>query len=314
VVAFFGSEGLYAYDLEGTLLWEKDLGRLHSGFYVVPQAQWGFGSSPVIHAGLVLVQCDVQEGSFIAAFGAADGREVWRTRRDEVPTWSTPAIYLCDTNEDRSAQVIANGYRHIGGYDLHTGKALWRLRGGGDIPVPTPVVWEDLVFITNAHGSLAPIYAVRAAGAQGEIELGDGDWSHTHLAWSEKRGGNYMQTPIVYRDWLYLCKDNGVVSCYEPRTGKLVFRERLGTGKSGFTASPVAADGKLYFTSEDGDVYVLAAGVDKLEVRATNKLGEVAMATPAISRGELFFRTRRHVVCIVEPAKESAEAAEPRRD
>ncbi|MCZ6599069.1 MAG: PQQ-binding-like beta-propeller repeat protein, partial [Planctomycetota bacterium] len=156
VVAFFGSEGLYCYDAEGKQLWKKDLGPLDSGYYLMPKAQWGFASSPVIHEDLVLVQCDVNGDSFVAALKLADGTELWRTPRDDVPTWGSPTV---DVREGRS-QVIVNGFKHIGGYDLRTGAELWKLEGGGDIPVPTPIVAHDLVFITNAHGTMAPIYAI----------------------------------------------------------------------------------------------------------------------------------------------------------
>lgn len=288
IVAFFGSEGLYCYDMEGNLLWEKNLGVLDAGYYRDLDAQWGFGSSPVIHDGLVIVQCDIQKESFIAALSVADGSEVWRTDRDEVPTWGTPTIDV--TNGRR--QIIVNGWRHIGGYDLRTGAELWRMEGGGDIPVPTPIVAHDLIFITNAHGRTAPILAIDVDAA-GTIESFDDE----RIAWSHSRRGNYMQTPIVVGEHLYLCHDAGVVTCYEARSGEMVYRKRLGGGGSGFTASPVAADGLIYFTSEDGEVYVVKAG-EEFEILAVNQMGETCMASPAISQGTLFFRTRNHVVAI----------------
>ena len=140
VVAFFASEGLYCYDPDGVLLWSKDLGVLDAGFYMVPDAQWGSSSSPVIHEGKVILQCDVQESSFLAAFDVETGDELWRTARDEVPTWGTPTVHV----SERRSQIICNGYKHIGGYDLETGEELWKLAGGGDIPVPTPVVVDGV--------------------------------------------------------------------------------------------------------------------------------------------------------------------------
>jgi len=259
---------------------------------MVPPAQWGFGSSPVIHDGLVIVQADVQKDSFVAAFDVKTGREIWRVSRDDVPTWSTPTVYP----GPGPAQVIVNGLRHIGGYDLKTGKELWKLRGGGDIPVPTPVVEHGLIFITNAHGSQSPVYAIRTT-ATGDITLRDGEDSSEHVAWSYRRGGNYMQTPIVVGEHLFLCRDNGVVTCFEAKTGKRLAETKLGDGRMGFTASPVAAGDKLYFTSEEGKVYVVAAN-PKLEIVATNTLGDLSMATPAISDGTLFFRTSGHVIAV----------------
>jgi outer membrane protein assembly factor BamB len=292
VVAFFGSEGLYCYDTEGNLVWKKDLGPLDAAFYVAPDAQWGFASSPVIHDGVVYVQCDVLNDPFLAAFDLDSGKELWRTARDDVPTWSTPTIHRAGAR----TLLLVNGWKHIGGYDARTGKEIWRLEGGGDIPVPTPVVAHDLVFITNAHGGVSPIFAVRL-DARGDVALEAGQSSNQYVAWSNMRGGAYMQTPLVYGDYLYSCRLNGVLSCYRARTGERLYQERLGRGGTGFTASPVAGDGKIYFTSEEGDVYVVRAG-PSFELLAKNALGEVTMATPAISEGALYFRTRTHLVAV----------------
>lgn len=299
VVAFFGSEGLYCYDKKGRLRWKKDLGILDAGPYNAPDLQWGFASSPVLHKGRVFVQCDTQGDSFVAGFDVRDGREVWRTARDEVSTWSTPTVYQKGSN----IQLILNGYKHLGGYDLQTGEALWRLSGGGDVPVPTPVAGRGLIFVTNAHGGSAPLYAIRPS-ARGDISL-DGATSNEFIAWSVRRNGAYMQTPLVYDDYLYSCSDRGVLKCYEAGTGSLQYKERLGTGGSGFSASPVAANGKLYFVSEDGDAYVIRAG-PTFEVLASNAMGEICMATPAISEGVLYFRTRGHLVAVAETRQSQA--------
>ena len=290
VVAFFGSEGLYCYDLDGRLVWKKDLGRFDSGPFNAADLQWGFASSPVIHERYLLVQCDARNQAFLAAFDVQTGEELWRTVRDDVPTWSTPTIVTGPTT-----QVAVNGYRHIGGYALDTGKELWKLRGGGDVPVPTPVAAHDLIFITNAHGGDSPVYAIRPQ-AEGDITPGDAASGSPFLAWSHPKIGNYMQTPLVYGDELYCCRDSGILACYDARTGSKVYKQRLAAGV-GFTASPVGADGKVYFTSETGDVYVIQAGRE-FRLLATNPLHEICMATPAVSEGVLFFRTRGHVVAI----------------
>ena len=293
LVAMFGSEGLYAYDLEtGRELWTIDLGVLESGFFRAPTALWGFAASPVIHDGLVVIQADVLNGSFLAAFDVSTGDEIWRTARDDVPTWSTPTVHEVDGR----AQIVVNGYRHIGGYDLATGLELWRMTGGGDIPTPTPVVADGLIFITNSHGQESPIFAI-SEGASGDITPATGALSNDHLVWSRRRDGAYMQTPIVYGDLLYNCRTNGVLSVYETRTGQRLYQQRIDGGGSGFTASPIAADGKVYFSSEDGSVYVLKAGPE-LEVLSENPMGETLMATPALSEGVLYIRTRGHLVAI----------------
>ena len=293
LVVLFGSEGLFCYDLEGDLLWRKNLGVLHSGSFRNPSAQWGFGSSPVLHDGKVIVQANVLEGSFLAVFDADDGREIWRRERTDHPGWSTPTVHATAGG----AQILVNGYKHLGAYNFSNGAELWRMRGGGDLPVPTPVVAHDLAFITNGHGA-SPVYAVRLT-ARGDVSLADGATSNQHVAWSVDRDGAYMQTPVVVGDLLYVCRDNGVLSCFDAPSGKLHYRERLASGM-GFTASPVAAGGHVYFTSETGKVHVVRAGA-KLDVVAVNPLGETAMATPAISGDVLYFRTRSHVIAIAEP-------------
>src|SRR5688572_27586920 len=291
VVAFYGSEGLYCYDHEGNLRWRVDLGVLDSSAPGAADVQWGFASSPVLHDGRVIVQCDVQKGSFLAAFSLADGKELWRTPREESSTWCTPTVL--ESAGDRGAQVLVNGYKHIGAYDLAAGKEIWKLVGGGDVPVPAPVVAHELVFLTSAHGQFHPLRAVPVA-ARGTLAV-------TDLAWNQPSAGIYMQTPLVYGEEIYACNDGGVVGCFDARTGDPVYRERLGDGTSGFSSSAVAAEGKLYFTSEEGRVHVIAAGPD-FEVLGTNELGETCLATPALSEGVLFFRTRGHLLAIGERA------------
>jgi outer membrane protein assembly factor BamB len=293
IVAIFGSEGLFCFDASGKLRWRKDLGLLDAGWLTGASAvQWGFASSPIIHNRLVIVQCDVLSEQYVAAFRVEDGREVWRTRRNEVGTWSTPAI---ETGEGRR-QVILNGYKQTAGYALDTGKERWHLNGGGDIPVPTPIVAQGLIFLTSAHGKYRPMRALRP-DAMGDITPESIDQTNAAIVWTHPRQGSYMQTPIVVGDLLYGCHDTGVLTCFDARTGRVRYSERLAAGSQGFSASPVSDGRSLYFTGEMGDVYVVPAG-PKFSVVATNKLNETCMATPAISHGTLFFRTREHVVAI----------------
>jgi len=291
VVAFFGSEGLYCYDMNGKLIWKKDFGILDSGFFLVPNAQWGFASSPIIHDGVVVVQCDVQKNSFLAALDLKTGEELWRTSREEVPTWGTPTIH----SKGNQTQIIVNGFKHIGGYDFKTGKELWKMSGGGDIPVPTPVVAHDLIFINNAHGRMSPIYAIKT-DAKGDISLSENDTSNADVVWSISRGGAYMQTPLIYGDYLYNLRGNGSLTCYRAKTGELIYKEKVGDMAS-FSASGVAADGKLYFPSEQGDIYVVKAGPD-FDLLSANPMNDICMATPAISEGVLFFRTHHYLIAV----------------
>jgi outer membrane protein assembly factor BamB len=296
LIAFFGSEGLYAYDLKGKLLWKKDLGVLDAGWFTDPTAQWETGSSPILHDNVVVVQADVQKGSFIAAFDAKDGRELWRTPRGDVPTWGTPTVH----EVKGQTQLIVNGWQHVGAYDFKTGKEIWKLRGGGDIPVPTPVVHDGLIYITSAHGPMAPIYVIRET-ATGDISLAAGATTNEGVAWAKLRGGGYMCTPLVYGGLVYIIGYNGVLTVYDAKTGDQKFQERLAGGKSAFTSSPIAADGKVYAASEDGHVYVLKAG-PTFEVLAENDMQESVLATPAISEGTLLYRTQGHVMAIA-PAR-----------
>jgi len=290
LAALFGSEGLHVFDLAGKKLWSKNFGVLDSGFFSEPEAQWGFASSPVIHDGMVIVQADVQKGSFLAAFDVRTGKEIWRVARNDVPTWGTPAIV--DANGRK--QIVVNGWKHTGGYDLTTGKELWRLTGGGDIPTPTPIAGHGLVFITSAHGDESPVHAIRTT-ATGDISLKRDETSNAHVAWSVPRAGSYMATPLLHGDYLYVVRWNGILGVYEARTGARVYQQRLGSGATAFTASPVASGAQLYFATEDGEIYVVKAG-PAFELVATNKLDAPMLATPAISDGRMFIRTKDEIL------------------
>jgi outer membrane protein assembly factor BamB len=294
LIAFFGSEGLYAYDLTGKQLWRKDLGVLDAGFYMVPEAQWETGSSPIIHDGIVVVQADVQKGSFLAAFDAKTGKELWRNSRTDVPTWGTPTVHTVGG----VTQLIVNGMRQAGAYDLKTGKEIWKLSGGGDIPVPTPVASDGFVYITNAHGSASPVYAIRET-ASGDISLSGGASSNDGVAWSYPRDGGYMCTPLVYRGLVYIVRYNGILNVYDAKTGEKKFMERLSGGTAAFTASPVASDGKIYLANEDGQMFVIKAS-PTYELLAMNEMGSSVLATPAISQGRLYVRTQQQILAIGE--------------
>jgi outer membrane protein assembly factor BamB len=291
VIVSFGSEGLYAYDLSGKLLWTRDLGVLNAGWFYDPDYEWGVGSSPIIWKNLVIVQCDVQKDSFIAAFDVATGKPVWRTAREEIPSWATPTIF---ENSGRT-ELVTQATHFTRGYDPGTGKELWRMSGNSEITIPTPIVGPGVVVVTNGY-NIQPIYAVKP-GASGDISLTKDQMQSDFVAWSAKRGGPYIPTPVIYRDQLYVCQNNGVLAAYDVRTGQRLYQERLGGTGGSFSASPVAADGKIYLTSEDGDVFVVKAG-PTYELLATNSMGEIVMATPAISDGILIIRGLRDVFAI----------------
>jgi outer membrane protein assembly factor BamB len=291
VIVSFGSQGLYAYDFDGKLLWKRDMGLLNAGWFYDPDYEWGFGSSPIIWKNQVIVQCDIQKSSFIAAFDVATGRPVWRTEREEIPSWSTPAIFEANGR----AELVTQATRFTRGYDPSNGKELWRLSGNSEIAIPTPIVGPGVVIVSNGYTPVQPIYAIKP-GAAGDITLKAGQTQNDFIAWSTNRGGPYIPTPLIYGDHLFVLAINGILTAYDVRTGQRVYQERVGMGGS-FSASPVAADGKIYLTSEDGDIFVVKAG-SKYELLATNAVGEVVMATPAISDGIVFVRGLRNVFAI----------------
>lgn len=291
VVAFFGSEGLYCYDMNGSLQWQKDFGVLKSVFFTMPGAEWEFASSPIIHQGVVIIQCDVLENSFVAAYEVKTGREIWRTARDEYPGWCTPNIY--DNNGETI--VAVNGYKHRGAYDFKTGREIWKMSGGGDIQIPTPVIGKDLVYFNSAHGPSSPIIAVRK-NAAGDITLKDGETSNAGVQWSIPRGGSYMQSLLLYHNRLYNTNWNGVINCLDPLTGQEIYQAKLGRSKS-FIASPVASDGKIYFVDEEGTIYVLKDG-DEFKLLAEIPMNDICMVAPAITDGMIFFRTQHHLIAV----------------
>ena len=292
VLVFFGSQGLYCYDMDGELLWTRDLGYLDAGAFDIPEIQWGFGSSPIIHEDKVVVLCDVNNQSFIAVLDIANGNDVWRTLRDEQPTWGTPTIY----KTDNQTQIIVNGYKHMGSYDFDTGKEVWWMRGGGDIPVPTPIIAHGLIFITNSHGRMRPIYAIKLE-ARGDITLAPGETSNEYVAWFYPRRGAYQPTPIVVGDQLYVGDNSGMLTAYEATSGKELFREKIGGDLSSYSASPVSADGRIYFTDEYGNIHIVKTGLT-YEHLAVNAMEEICMASPAISGKTIFIRTRRDLYAI----------------
>ncbi len=282
VVALFGSEGLAAYDMKGKLLWKQDLGVLNPGLWDDKESSWGHSSSPIIYRDLVIVQADGHKQSFIAAFNLKDGKQAWRVERNEITSWTTPTIYQ---GKDRT-ELIANGGRYIRGYDPLTGKELWRFSDNDtQVKMQAPLIAHDLIYITGGYPPGRAMYAFRP-GAAGDISLKSGEEKNTFLAWTSSKGSPYTPTPIIYGDVLYVIADNGVLSTYDAKTGALIYQQRL---PSTFSASPVAADGRLYLASEDGDVFVVKAG-RQYELLSRNTMGQPLMATPALSQGMLIVR------------------------
>ncbi len=297
LIVFLGSEGVYSYDLDGKLLWKKDLGTFDVG-PIGYDLQWGTASSPVLFEDKLVLQCDQKQGSFLVVLSAKTGDELWRTSREGTSSqsWATPAVVR---TPDRT-QIVCNGWPYIASYDFNTGKELWRLKTGGDIPVPTPVFSNGLIYVTNAHSGPTPLYAIRP-DASGDITPEGTSTTSRGLAWFEPHNGAYMQTPLILGDLLYSCSDRGVLKVFDAKTGEIRYTQRLGSGMTGFSASPIGVDSKVLFTSEEGEVYVIKAG-PQYELLSKNLLGEIAMASPAVSEDVLYYRTRGHVIAIASPA------------
>jgi outer membrane protein assembly factor BamB len=292
VVAWFGSHGVYAYDVKGRFLWKVDLGRLDLGAYDIPTYEWGPASSPIIWNNLVILQCDTQTDSFLLALDAATGKTVWKTDRQEIPSWGTPTVATTSTGP----VLVTNASNYIRGYDPTSGKELWRLGGSSKITAPTPVFADDVFVVVSGRGPERPIFVVRPNG-RGDLTLADGKTSSDSVVWSRTGRGSYMPTPLVYNGTLYVLANNGVLDAYDLKTGTEIYRQRLPLVGSGFSASPVAADGKIYLSNEDGEILVIAAG-EKFTHISTNSIGELLMATPAMSEGVMYVRSSSSLFAI----------------
>jgi hypothetical protein len=293
VVAFFGSQGLYAFDMSGAPIWSKDLGVLNAGAYDVPSYEWGTASSPIIYKSMVIVQCDTQNESFVLAADAATGKTVWKTVRQELPSWGTPTIY---ESPGGGAELVTNASNFVRGYDPDTGRERWRLSRSSKITAPTPIVSKDLVIVASGRAPERPIFAIRPGG-EGDITPAAGQTSGGNVRWSKTGRGSYMPTPLIYGGILYVLGNAGLFDAYDLETGEEIYRQRIEHGGSGFSASPVAADGKIYLSSEDGDIFVVRSG-RTFELLAKNPMGEPLMATPALVGRTMFVRGQKHLFAI----------------
>ena len=305
VVAVFNSEGIFCWSVDGELLWTKNLGRLDPGYWGRPDRPWGHASSPILFEDLVIVQADDFEDSFLAAFRLADGEEAWRVERDELAVWATPTLF----ESGGRTSLVAQGGNFIRGYDPRTGNELWRLADHAEVKVPTPFVADGMIIATGGAPAGRPIYALDLAAIAGEPPAGADARSAT--SWTIGSGGPYTSTPLAYDSVLYVTRDTGILGAYDLQTGERLYRQRLG---SGFSASPVAADNKVYLCSEDGQVFVVEPG-GEFALLATNEMNESCFATPAISGDMLFIRTRTRLYALAEsPGTAETAAGEPLGD
>ena len=278
VYAFFGTEGLFAYDMNGKLAWKVDLGKLGTG-------GMGTGTSLVVHRNVVIVQADEEDGknSFIVGLDSKTGKEVWKTARKVQASWTTPL--LVDTG--KRTELITVGNEMVVAYDPATGKELWRSSGVDSNAIPSPVASREMVYV-SAGSPRKTAFAIRL-GASGDVT--------NNIVWKYSKGTAYVPSPIYYDGYLYLTTDRGILTCIDALTGEVKYEGGRPPVPATFTASPVAFDGKILMTSEDGDTFVVKAG-PKHEVLRTNNIGEPVYASPAIADGRIFIRGEKHLFAI----------------
>ena len=281
VYAFFGTEGLYAYDFKGNLAWKAQIGNIAT-------LGMGAATSPILFDNLVIVQADEDNGeaSFIVALDKKTGKEVWKASRKGVQvSWSTPLLVKTASR----TELIASGTEFVIAYDPATGKELWRHKGVESNAIPSPVANNEMVYLVAG-------FPAKIAMA---IRLGqNGDLTGTqNVPWKYEKGTAYVPSPILYGDYLYLTTDRGILTALDAKTGEVKYEGGRIPIPATFTASPVAFEGKILMTSEDGDTFIIKAG-PKHEIIGTNSVGEAVYASPAIADGRIFIRGEKNLYCI----------------
>jgi outer membrane protein assembly factor BamB len=279
--AFFGSRGVYAYDLDGKLLWKKtDFPKMKM------RNQFGEGSAAVLHGSVLLLNFDQEENSFLLALDKSTGKQIWKVDRDEISAWSPPFV----AEHDGEKQVIISATNKVRSYDLATGKLIWECAGLGSNVIPAPVIHNGTVIVMSGHRN--PNLLAIKLGKTGDLTGTDA------VAWTNQRGNSYTPSPVLHDGKLYMLTDNGMLSCLNASDGKPHYLQQRLPKPYNFKASPVAVNGKLYLSSEDGDVIVVKMG-EKFEVLATNThADEMFIASPAVADGSLYLRGRNTLYCV----------------
>jgi len=283
VYVWFDSQGLYKYDFDGNLVWSASLGEIAT-------LGVGYGGSPILFEDLLLVLCDQDEGehSFLAAVSTSDGKIAWKLARKNQITWTTPV--LVEVNGRK--QLIVPSTEDVVAYDPRTGKELWRSEGLDGNVVHTPVVGHGMVFVSTGYPNKKTM-AVRLDPAPGEARV----------AWKYEKGTGYIPSPILYGDYLYLLTGAGLLTCLDARTGEPKYEGKRFPAPSQFVASPVAFDGKVLVSSQDGDTYVVKAGPEH-QVLGTNPLGEQMFASLALVGDSVYIRGEKHLYRIRDGSKQ----------
>jgi len=280
VYAFFGSRGLYAYDMNGTLAWKKDF-----GVQMRMDLAFGEGTPLTLHDGRLLLHFDHLDTGFFVMLDPATGREIWRTKRTERYNWAAPYV----ATHGGRRQIIVSG-ETVRGYDFETGQLIWEAAGLGENSIPQPVQHNDLVFAMSGH-TIKMLMAIRL-GRNGTLT------GTESIVWSTARGASYTPSPLLHDGRLYVVADNGMISCFDAATGKPYYQQARLPKPASFKASPVGAAGKFYLATEEGDVIVVRMG-DRLDVLATNSFDNQSfIASPVIVDGTIYLRSRTHLFAI----------------
>ena len=285
VYAYFESFGLYAYDMDGTLLWEKDLGDKRM------RNQFGEGSTPALHGNTLVIVWDHLNGqSFVAALDTRDGRELWRVAREEIDTWATPLILEVNGR----AQAIVPAMNRIRAYDLEDGSLVWNGDGLTMNAIPSPVFFDGIVFLMSGFQG-NDLRAVRISEAKGDID------GTSAVVWSYDRDTPYVPSPIIADGILYFLKTNsGILSAFDARTGQPLYQNQRLDGVPNVFASPVAARGRIYVTGREGTTLVIRAG-PTFEVLEKNTLDDGFDASPALVDNEIYLRGHKYLYAIAQP-------------
>ncbi|HEV3142395.1 MAG TPA: PQQ-binding-like beta-propeller repeat protein [Gemmataceae bacterium] len=314
IYAYFGMTGVFCYDLAGKFVWKAELGSY-------PMAMGnGTGSSPALDGGRLFIQCDNEQKSFLVALDAKTGKELWRTSRTERTGWSTPLVWK---NKSRT-EIVCVGSPSVRSYDPATGKQLWEMSGVNGQIKASPVATEEMLYVGSGGGpggmgmggggfgrpgggrpggdgggfggGARPFFAIRPGGS-GNITLKDGEKSNDYVFWKLPQAGPATPSPLIYDGYLFILEDRGgMVSCYDPKTGKQLYKERI-SGARGFTSSPWACDGKVFCLDDSGTTHVLKAGPE-FKVLGKNKIDEMCWSSPAVTGDSLILRTVENVYCI----------------
>jgi outer membrane protein assembly factor BamB len=291
VYAYFGGVGLFAFDMSGKQVWSKPMEPFKT------RSDWGSAASPIVYKGRVLVVNDNDEHSFMDAYDARTGRELWRVAREEGSNWSTPFVW---ENTVRT-EIVTSGSRKLRSYDLD-GKLLWEMSGLSSLHIPTPFAAHGLLFVNSGFrvDPNKPVFAIRP-GATGDISLQKWETSNKYIVWWNPTLGSYNPSSIVYGDYYYTLYDTAFLTCNDAKSGAEVYgRQRISAESTGFTASPWAYNGKIFALSEDGDTFVIQAGRE-FKVIGKNSLNEMTLATPAIAHSSLIVRTASKLYRIAKP-------------